>query len=314
MSAMDARQTADRLIKEVSKSVIGYENEAKLLLACLIAGGHALIEGYPGLAKTTLVKAFAKALSLSFSRVQFTPDLLPSDITGSLIFNPKIGDFEVRFGPIFANIVLADEVNRAPPKVQSALLEAMQEGQVTIGGKSYELPKPFMIIATQNPIELEGTYPLPEAQLDRFMIRIRLGYPGDEVELRLAEDVDLGSVDSVNAVLSGEDIMNLRSLMRSVHVDASVIKYIVNLVRATRSAHDVKLGASPRTTQALSKLVRAWALLNGRDYVIPDDVKLLAPYVLNHRVITTGVDPNVVIRQLLQQVPTPLMERVLHKS
>ncbi|WP_373286826.1 AAA family ATPase [Vulcanisaeta souniana] len=311
---MDARQTADRLIKEVSKSVIGYENEAKLLLACLIAGGHALIEGYPGLAKTTLVKAFAKALSLSFSRVQFTPDLLPSDITGSLIFNPKIGDFEVRFGPIFANIVLADEVNRAPPKVQSALLEAMQEGQVTIGGKSYELPKPFMIIATQNPIELEGTYPLPEAQLDRFMIRIRLGYPGDEVELRLAEDVDLGSVDSVNAVLSGEDIMNLRSLMRSVHVDASVIKYIVNLVRATRSAHDVKLGASPRTTQALSKLVRAWALLNGRDYVIPDDVKLLAPYVLNHRVITTGVDPNVVIRQLLQQVPTPLMERVLHKS
>ncbi|WP_243665587.1 MoxR family ATPase [Vulcanisaeta sp. JCM 16159] len=221
----------DKLLKEVSKSVIGYEHEVKLLFACLIASGHALIEGYPGLAKTTLVKAFAKALGLSFSRIQFTPDLLPSDITGSLIFNPKIGDFEVRFGPIFANIVLADEVNRAPPKVQSALLEAMQEGQVTIGGKSYELPKPFMIIATQNPIELEGTYPLPEAQLDRFMIRIRLGYPSEDIELKIAENIDLGNVNSINTVVSKEEVDLLRSLMHSVYVDQSITRYIVNLIR-----------------------------------------------------------------------------------
>ncbi|MGC8606759.1 MAG: AAA family ATPase [Vulcanisaeta sp.] len=314
MRTVDSKQIMDRLMGEVSKSVIGYEQEVKLLFACLVAGGHALIEGYPGLAKTTLVKAFAKALGLSFSRIQFTPDLLPSDITGSLIFNPKIGDFEVRFGPIFANIVLADEVNRAPPKVQSALLEAMQEGQVTIGGKSYELPKPFMIIATQNPIELEGTYPLPEAQLDRFMIRIKLGYPSEDIEFKITENIDLGSISSINTVVSKEDIESLQALVRSIYVDDSIIRYIVNLIRATRNARDVKLGASPRAAQILSKLVRAWALLDGRDYVIPDDVKLLAPYVLNHRIITLGADSTIIIRQLLQQVPTPLMERVLRKS
>ncbi len=194
------------------------------------------------------------------------------------------------------------------------MLEAMQEGQVTIGGKSYELPKPFMIIATQNPIELEGTYPLPEAQLDRFTIRIRLGYPSEDVELRVAENIDLGNVNSINTVISKEEVEALQSLMRSVHVDQSIIRYIVNLVRASRSVRDVRLGASPRAAQVLSKLVRAWALLDGRDYVIPDDVKLLAPYVLNHRVITVGIDSAVLIRQLLQQVPTPLMERVLRKS
>ncbi|ADY02523.1 ATPase associated with various cellular activities AAA_3 [Vulcanisaeta moutnovskia 768-28] len=314
MRTVDSKQIMDRLMGEVSKSVIGYEQEVKLLFACLVAGGHALIEGYPGLAKTTLVKAFAKALGLSFSRIQFTPDLLPSDITGSLIFNPKIGDFEVRFGPIFANIVLADEVNRAPPKVQSALLEAMQENQVTIGGKSYELPKPFMIIATQNPVELEGTYPLPEAQLDRFMIRIKLGYPSEDIEFKITENIDLGSISSINTVVSKEDIESLQALVRSIYVDDSIIRYIVNLIRATRNARDVKLGASPRAAQILSKLVRAWALLDGRDYVIPDDVKLLAPYVLNHRIITLGADSTIIIRQLLQQVPTPLMERVLRKS
>ncbi|MGC9152824.1 MAG: AAA family ATPase [Vulcanisaeta sp.] len=314
MEIKDVKNAADIMIKEISKAVIGYDNEIKLLLACLIAGGHVLVEGFPGLAKTSLVKAFARTLGLSFGRVQFTPDLLPSDITGSLVFNPRVGDFEVRLGPIFANVVLADEINRAPPKVQSALLEAMQEGQVTIGGRSYQLPRPFMVIATQNPIELEGTYPLPEAQLDRFMIRIRLGYPNEDVELRIANDIDLGDVTPVNTVLSKEDVINMQLLMRKVYVDDSIIRYIVNIVRATRNVHDIKLGASPRAAQILSKLVRAWALINGRDYVIPDDVKQLTPYVLNHRIITTGVDPAIIIRQIIQQVPTPVMERVFRKS
>nr|KJR72014.1 MAG: magnesium chelatase [Vulcanisaeta sp. AZ3] len=314
MNLDSIKDAVTAVVKEVSKAVIGYDNEVRLLFSCLLVSGHVLIEGFPGLAKTSLVKAFAKTLGLSFGRVQFTPDLLPSDITGSLVFNPKVGDFEVKFGPIFANIVLADEVNRAPPRTQSALLEAMQEGQVTIGGKSYQLPKPFIVIATQNPIELEGTYPLPEAQLDRFLVRIRLNYPSEDIELKVASDINLGNVDSVNTVLSKDDLINMQSMVREVKVDDSIIRYIVNLVRGTRKMRDVKLGASPRAAQALSKLVRAWALINGRDYVIPDDVKQLASYVLNHRIITVGVDPSVVIRQLIQQVPTPLMERVFHGS
>jgi MoxR-like ATPase len=308
------KNAVDSVVREVSKAVIGYDLEVKLLFGCLLVGGHVLVEGFPGLAKTSLAKAFARTLGLSFSRVQFTPDLLPSDITGSLIFNPRVGDFEVRLGPIFANIVLADEINRAPPKVQSALLEAMQEGQVTIAGKPHELPKPFMVIATQNPIELEGTYPLPEAQLDRFTVRIRLSYPSEDVEFRIASDIELGNVNLVNTVLSRDDIVKMQSLVKSVRVDDSITRYIVRLVRGTRSMRDVKIGASPRAAQTLGKLVRAWALINGRDYVIPDDVKQLAPYVLNHRIITVGTDPNIVIRQLIQQTPTPLMENVIRRT
>ncbi len=305
---------AQLISKEISKVLVNVENEVKIMFATFLANGHVLVEGFPGLAKTSLVKAFARTLGLSFGRVQFTPDLLPSDITGSLVFNPRVGDFEVRLGPIFANVVLADEINRAPPKVQSALLEAMQEGQVTIGGRSYQLPRPFMVIATQNPIELEGTYPLPEAQLDRFMIRIRLGYPNEDVELRIANDIDLGDVTPVNTVLSKEDIINMQLLMRKVYVDDSIIRYIVNIVRATRNVHDIKLGASPRAAQVLSKLVRAWALINGRDYVIPDDVKQLTPYVLNHRIITIGDDPFRIISEILEKVPTPIMAKALGKG
>jgi MoxR-like ATPase len=308
------KNAVDSVVREVSKAVIGYDLEVRLLFGCLLVGGHVLVEGFPGLAKTSLAKAFARTLGLSFSRVQFTPDLLPSDITGSLIFNPRVGDFEVRLGPIFANIVLADEINRAPPKVQSALLEAMQEGQVTIAGKPHELPKPNMIIATQNPIELEGTYPLPEAQLDRFTVRIRLSYPSEDVEFRIANDIELGNVNLVNTVLSRDDIVKMQSLVKSVKVDDSITRYIVRLVRGTRGMRDVKIGASPRAAQTLGKLVRAWALINGRDYVIPDDVKQLAPYVLNHRIITVGTDPNIVIRQLIQQTPTPLMENVIRRT
>jgi len=308
------KNAVDSVVREVSKAVIGYDLEVRLLFGCLLVGGHVLVEGFPGLAKTSLARAFARTLGLSFSRVQFTPDLLPSDITGSLIFNPRVGDFEVRLGPIFANIVLADEINRAPPKVQSALLEAMQEGQVTIAGKPHEIPKPNMIIATQNPIELEGTYPLPEAQLDRFTVRIRLSYPSEDVEFRIANDIELGNVNLVNTVLSKDDIVKMQSLVKSVKVDDSITRYIVRLVRGTRGMRDVKIGASPRAAQTLGKLVRAWALINGRDYVIPDDVKQLAPYVLNHRIITVGTDPNIVIRQLIQQTPTPLMENVIRRA
>jgi len=314
MDYKELQNIVHTVTEEVSKALVGVRNEVRLLFGCLLVGGHVLVEGFPGLAKTSLARAFARTLGLSFSRVQFTPDLLPSDITGSLIFNPRVGDFEVRLGPIFANIVLADEINRAPPKVQSALLEAMQEGQVTIAGKPHELPKPNMIIATQNPIELEGTYPLPEAQLDRFTVRIRLSYPSEDVEFRIANDIELGNVNLVNTVLSKDDIVKMQSLVKSVKVDDSITRYIVRLVRGTRGMRDVKIGASPRAAQTLGKLVRAWALINGRDYVIPDDVKQLAPYVLNHRIITVGTDPNIVIRQLIQQTPTPLMENVIRRA
>ncbi|KUO88405.1 MAG: magnesium chelatase [Vulcanisaeta sp. MG_3] len=305
------KNAVDSVVREVSKAVIGYDLEVRLLFGCLLVGGHVLVEGFPGLAKTSLAKAFARTLGLSFSRVQFTPDLLPSDITGSLIFNPRVGDFEVRLGPIFANIVLADEINRAPPKVQSALLEAMQEGQVTIAGKPHELPKPFMVIATQNPIELEGTYPLPEAQLDRFTIRILMNYPSYDDEVLIVKDTRLGRVDLVNKVVDSQDILDAMKLVDKVRMDESIARYIVSIVRATRSHPKVRLGASPRAAQMLGKLARAWALLDGRDYVIPDDVKQLAPYVLNHRIIVTNDDPLRVINEILEKTPTPMMAKAL---
>ena len=305
---------AQLISKEISKVLVNVENEVKIMFATFLANGHVLVEGFPGLAKTSLVKAFARTLGLSFGRVQFTPDLLPSDITGSLVFNPRVGDFEVRLGPIFANVVLADEINRAPPKVQSALLEAMQEGQVTIGGRSYQLPRPFMVIATQNPIELEGTYPLPEAQLDRFMIRIIMNYPNYDDEVLIVKDTRLGNVDLVNKVVNQQDIVEAMKLVDTVRMDDSIAKYIVSIIRATRNNPKVKLGASPRAAQMLGRLARAWALINGRDYVIPDDVKQLTPYVLNHRIITIGDDPFRIISEILEKVPTPIMAKALGKG
>ncbi|MGC9153044.1 MAG: AAA family ATPase [Vulcanisaeta sp.] len=305
---------AQSITKEISKVLVNVENEVKIMFAAFLANGHVLVEGFPGLAKTSLVKAFARTLGLSFGRVQFTPDLLPSDITGSLVFNPRVGDFEVRLGPIFANVVLADEINRAPPKVQSALLEAMQEGQVTIGGRSYQLPRPFMVIATQNPIELEGTYPLPEAQLDRFMIRIIMNYPNYDDEVLIVKDTRLGNVDLVNKVVNQQDIVEAMKLVDTVRMDDSIAKYIVSIIRATRNNPKVKLGASPRAAQMLGRLARAWALINGRDYVIPDDVKQLTPYVLNHRIITIGDDPFRIISEILEKVPTPIMAKALGKG
>ena len=301
------------VINEITKYFVGDEEVLTKILASIIAGGHVLIEDVPGIGKTFLSKMLAKVLGLRFSRIQFTPDLLPSDIIGTKVWRPDKGSFELVLGPIFANFVLADEVNRAPPKVQSALLEAMQEGQVTIGGKSYELPRPFMIIATQNPIELEGTYPLPEAQLDRFMIRIRLGYPRDEVEL-LKRRISWRSNDptpQVRTVLSGDELLMIRDFVESsVTVSEDVMKYIVSFSIIRRDPR-VLAGPSPRGLMALMSIGRAMAVIDGRDYVIPDDIKRVVVETLGHRIVLKpevaleGVSGEDIVREYVEKIPVP---------
>ncbi|MEM2824014.1 MAG: AAA family ATPase, partial [Thermofilaceae archaeon] len=277
------------------------------------ARGHVLIEDYPGLAKTLMAKTLAQSLGLHFKRVQFTPDLLPADITGSYVYNQRTGDFELRRGPIFTNILLADEINRAPPKTQSALLEAMQERQVTLDGVTYRLEEPFLVIATQNPIEFEGVYPLPEAQLDRFAMRLRVGYPdeSEEVEI-LRRRIRRGSDEvRVEVVATREEVVEMQRAVERVHVDESILGYIVAIVRATRQHPRVEVGVSPRGAEILMKLARARAAVAGRDYVIPDDVKELAVEALAHRLVlraeqwVKGVEPESVIRDVLNAVPVP---------
>ncbi|MEE2924844.1 MAG: AAA family ATPase [bacterium] len=286
----------DKVYEQISKQVVGQRYMVERLIMGLLAGGHILLEGVPGLAKTTTVNALASCLRAKFKRIQFTPDLLPADLIGTQIYSPKDGDFYIKKGPVFANIVLADEINRAPAKVQSALLEAMQERQVTIGDESFKLDQPFLVLATQNPVEQEGTYPLPEAQVDRFMLKIKVGYPTKEDELEVMNKVAYGVSESIEPVLHAEDIFAMREVIDKIHVDEKINKYIIDLIFATRYPHQygiedldglIEYGASPRASIYLNKLARVYAFLQGRGYVIPNDIKSIGMDVLRHRVLVT---------------------------
>ena len=310
----------EKLKAETGRVIVGQEALIDRLLIGLLCSGHILIEGVPGLAKTLSVSTLASTISASFVRIQFTPDLLPADITGTEVYDPKDSSFHVRKGPIFANIVLADEVNRAPAKVQSALLEAMQERQVSIGGETFPLEEPFMVLATQNPIEQEGTYPLPEAQLDRFMLKVTVDYPSRNEEKQILERFVLGQPEAVNHVVTTADIMAARDAVREVHLEESLRDYIVHVVYATREPESYRLadigphiayGASPRATIFLAQAARAYAFIDGRGYVTPDDVKAIAQNVLRHRVIVTyeaeaeDVTSQDIVQRVLDTVPVP---------
>ncbi|MFH1140675.1 MAG: MoxR family ATPase [Chloroflexota bacterium] len=284
-----SRAVAEKIINNVKKVIIGKDDAIRLGVIALMSQGHILIEDVPGVGKTMLAKSLARSMGCSFSRIQFTPDLLPSDVTGVSIFNQKTSEFEFRPGPIIAQVVLSDEINRATPKTQSALLEAMEEHQVTVEGVTHPLPRPFIVIATQNPIEYEGTFALPEAQLDRFLLRIRLGYPSSEQEISILESQQLSHpFEKLESVATPEEIRTLQEETRKVYVDPLVKQYIVALVGATRQHRDVALGASPRASLALQRSAQALAMLRGQEYVLPDDVKERAEPVMAHRLVLTG--------------------------
>ena len=308
------------IVEEVGKRVVGQEAMVERLLVGLLCGGHILLEGVPGLAKTLAVRSLAECVRTSFQRIQFTPDLLPADIVGTMVFDQKTGEFRAKRGPLFANIILADEVNRAPAKVQAALLEAMQEKQVTIGGTTHALEEPFLVLATQNPIEHEGTYPLPEAQLDRFMLKIRVGYPSRDEEKEILWRMAGGRMPPLEPVADAADILALRAAIADLYMDQKIVDYIVDLVRATREPQTLGLGeikpliafgASPRASIYLAQAARAHAYLRGRAYVVPEDVKTMAPDVLRHRVLLTfeaeaeDVTPDVIITRVLNALDAP---------
>jgi MoxR-like ATPase len=286
-----ARERLDEVRREVGRVYLGSLRPVETMLVAMLARGHTLLEGVPGVAKTTLVKAFAAALGCTVRRIQFTPDLLPADITGTYVLSPRDGTFALRPGPIFANLVLADEINRAPAKTQSALLEAMQERQVTIEGDRFELPSPFLVLATQNPIDLEGTYPLPEAQIDRFLVRVSMGYPAAREEAQMLKTHG-GDPPVARAVLDARDVASLAAITSRVHIDDDLLDYAVALTSFTRVHPRVLLGASPRATLGLTQAAKAWALLSGRPFVAPDDIRAVAPSVLTHRIIVTAEAEN----------------------
>ena len=313
---MVAEKSYLRVLEEVSKAIVGKQDALETLLLAILCDGHVLVEDYPGLAKTLMAKSFASALGLSFKRIQFTPDLLPADITGTFVLNRKTSDFELRKGPIFTHLLLADEVNRAPPRTQSALLEAMQERQVTIENETLKLEKPFIVLATQNPIEYEGTYPLPEAQLDRFILKLSIGYPSAEEEVEIVERRNQRKTDDVaiNKVAGAEEVLQMQKAVEEIHIDQAVERYVVEIVRGTRTHQDVEIGASPRGSLAIMKLSKAKAWLNGRRYVIPDDVKAIAVPALSHRLILKpeqwlrGGKTAAIVEEILRKVPVPKVE------
>ena len=308
----NARETARRIIDNVQDVIIGKERAIELGVIALMCQGHALIEDVPGVGKTMLARSLARSAGCSFKRIQFTPDLLPTDVTGVSIYNQKDGEFEFREGPIISQLVLADEINRATPKTQSALLEAMEERQVTVEGVTHEVPRPFMVMATQNPVEYEGTFPLPEAQLDRFLLLVSLGYPTVEEELAIIEKQRVAHpIESLHAVASTEAILGLQSAAREIFVDDLIRQYVVSITDATRSQPDISLGSSPRGSLGLFRASQAQALIRGRDYVLPDDVKELAVAVLAHRVIVAaparmrGVSAKDIISTVVDDTPVP---------
>jgi MoxR-like ATPase len=316
LTVAETRERSDAILDEVERAVVGKRDALRLVLLGLLADGHVLIDDNPGLAKTLMARSFASVIGMRFSRVQFTPDLMPSDVTGSTIFNQQTHDFEFRAGPLFTNLLLGDEINRAPPKTQAALLEAMQERQVTADGVTHALPKPFFVIATQNPIEYEGTYPLPEAQLDRFLLRTGVGYPDTHTEWAMLEQRIARRTDDValRTVVSAETLVAMQRSLESVHVAESIGRYVVDLVTATRESAKVDVGASPRGSLALMKLARAHAALAGRSYVNPDDVKAVAVPALAHRLVlrtelwVRRVRPETVVEEIVAAVATPPAE------
>lgn len=303
----------DQIEENIARVIVGKQDTVRLMLTALIAGGHLLLEDVPGIGKTTLVRALARSLDLDFARIQFTPDVMPSDVTGYHVFNPVTGEFDFRLGAVMTQILLADEINRTSPKTQSALLEAMQENQVTVDRKTFSLPKPFMVLATQNPIEQQGTYILPEAQLDRFMMQLSLGYPSHEEELNILDRFSKEQpLDTLEAVATREDVFWLQEMSRKVHVSNPIRHYLAHLAQRTRSSRDLDLGISPRATLMLMQASKAKALLEGRMFVIPDDIQQLFFPVLRHRILVKaesrvrGSDVAQILDSILNQVPVPV--------
>ena len=307
-----ALESAQSIIDNVKKVIIGKGEAVEMGVLALVCRGHALIEDVPGVGKTMLARSIARSVGCSFKRIQFTPDMLPTDVTGVSVYNQKTGEFEFRAGPILSQIVLADEINRATPKTQSALLESMEERQVTVDGVTYPVERPFMVMATQNPIEYEGTFPLPEAQLDRFLLRITLGYPTAEEEVTIIESQQIvHPIEDLEKVSTSEQIIELQEAVKEVYVDDLIKQYIVAVAEASRSHSDAALGGSPRASLGLFRCSQALAFIKGRDYVLPDDIKTLAPAVLAHRIIVSpaarmrGIDGDKVVSDVLNQVPVP---------
>ena len=316
VSVSEISSICRKLVDEVGNVVVGKKNMLKYVILGVLTDGHILFEDYPGLAKTLTAKAFSAALGCDFTRIQFTPDLLPADITGTYVYSQKTGDFKLIKGPIFTNVLLADEINRAPPKTQAALLEAMQEKQTTLEGQTYELDKPFLVLATQNPIEYEGTYPLPEAQIDRFLMRLNVGYPNEVEEQEILKRMKDGEIHDIkiNKIVSPAHIIEMQKAIRTVHIDDDLQNYIVKIVESTRSEPRIEVGISPRGSIALFKLSKAHAAYTGRDYVVPDDIKNVAIPALSHRVIlkpearVRGVKPETIIKEIVNKIPVPTVE------